>query len=209
MDKIMDFRRLLEVRFQGSRFPPHRTAVIIEIACRHMNLDCPRGRILTKLGLKTTPNEYRTEMVTCEAALGIKRNSQQLISTLSMKYGGEYVQRLQSEAELILNAYVESLPIQQRQFMNIESPTVIGSLFHLVSQRLEVSVCYFNRNQAPILYSSQSKLSLDEIATIADCSKAQLTGLCNKMKRVGILCDIISTIYFETASVVCEFCRAT
>lgn len=153
MDKIMDFRRILQVRFQGSRSPPHRTAVIIEIACRNMNLDCPRGKLLITLGLKITPNEYRTEMVTCEAALGIKRNSQQLISTLSVKYGGEYVQRLQSEAKLILSSYIDSLPIQQRQFINIESPTVIGSLFHLVSQRLEVSVCYINCYQSQILYS--------------------------------------------------------
>ena len=144
LDKVLDYQRLLQVRFQGSRCPPHRNAVIIEIACRQLNLDCPRLRILSKLGLKTAPNDYRVDMVTCEAALSVKRNSQQLVTSLSIKHGADYVKTLKEDCESKLNGYVQSLPEQQKQFVDPDNPMVLGAMLHLVSQGYEVSNSAFS-----------------------------------------------------------------
>jgi hypothetical protein len=136
LDKVMDFQRVLQVRFQERRCPPYHTAVVIELACREMKLPCCRAKVLTKLGLKTPSSAYRQELVLCEGALGLKRSSNTLIAALSINYGIDYMQAVQNEADIVVQQYINALPLQQRGLVDRTDPIFIGALFHLVSQKL-------------------------------------------------------------------------
>lgn len=161
INKVLDLQRLLHLRIPNqmelNKSPGLSPSILIELACRVLEIQFSRENIFQALGLSVSGvgsskksslsiNDYRRLLTMVRSTLGLTWSTSNTMSVLAMHYeSAELLPKSQEILKTYKERYCDLLPEAQKRCINLEEAIYQCAAFWNAACDLKVSfaICMF------------------------------------------------------------------